>query len=176
MAESDRPAGETGAIVGRCPSCDGCGGFVEDNMTLYGIPGGHDWSEKCGTCDGTGVVTLLPPLTDEEREPGALRERAVRLLGSDSTALFGETAGPKKGPLNPLWFGYALGVILLALAAIQPLAALWWWAVFGMSKPVGVAHTFTPFFLFGIGSGLVMVCAAPGSPRQSGSRGSQDAR
>lgn len=41
----------------RCPACWGDGGFKEDSMVLYGIPGGEDWCSPCPTCNPKGRRT-----------------------------------------------------------------------------------------------------------------------
>jgi activating signal cointegrator 1 len=35
----------------RCPACWGAGGFKADTTSLYGIPGGEDWSHPCDLCN-----------------------------------------------------------------------------------------------------------------------------
>ena len=41
----------------RCPACRGDGGFQEDSMVLYGVPGGSDWADPCPTCNPEGRRT-----------------------------------------------------------------------------------------------------------------------
>jgi activating signal cointegrator 1 len=41
----------------RCPWCWGDGGFQEDSMILYGVPGGSDWSDPCPVCNPRGRRT-----------------------------------------------------------------------------------------------------------------------
>jgi hypothetical protein len=45
-----------------------------------------------------------------------------------------------------------IGVILLALAPLIALIGIWWWAIFGLPEPVGIALvvTATTFALAGI--------------------------
>lgn len=76
--------------------------------------------------------------------------------------------------MNVFWLGHRLGIALLALTAIEPLGALWWWALFGMSKEVATAHIFTPFVLFGAGCGLVIACDSPGPFRVPDSSSSSE--
>lgn len=46
-----------------CAECGGVGGVLVDSMTLYGIPGGHDWG-RCSRCEGRGIEPL--PKTDDQ--------------------------------------------------------------------------------------------------------------
>ncbi len=41
----------------RCPYCWGAGGFQEDSMILYGVPGGSGWSDPCPVCNPGGRRT-----------------------------------------------------------------------------------------------------------------------
>lgn len=41
----------------RCPRCWGDGGFQEDSMILYGVPGGMGWGDPCPTCNPSGRRT-----------------------------------------------------------------------------------------------------------------------
>lgn len=52
---------------------------------------------------------------------------------------------------------YIFGVVLIVLTVLLPLVGLWWWALFGMTKPVGAAVIFTPFITFGAGSALIIL-------------------
>lgn len=36
-----------------------------------------------------------------------------------------------------------LGKVLLALAIVETLGAVWWWALVGMSRDMGIAHGVT---------------------------------
>lgn len=42
-------------VTDRCPWCWGDGGFTEDSMVLYGVPGGSDWADPCPVCNPGGA-------------------------------------------------------------------------------------------------------------------------
>lgn len=44
-----------------------------------------------------------------------------------------------------------IGLTLIALAAIWGLAAMWWWALAGLSEPIGIATGFTTLALAMVG-------------------------
>ena len=52
-----------------------------------------------------------------------------------------------------------IAVALLALSAVIVLVALWWWAIAGMSQPIGVASVMTATVL-GCAGAFLMVAQA----------------
>lgn len=57
----------------------------------------------------------------------------------------------------PIW----LGVLLVLLAVACLLGPFWWWALFGLSDPVGRAWACTGLALFVAGIAAICVKVAP---------------
>jgi hypothetical protein len=57
-----------------------------------------------------------------------------------------------------------VGVFLMAVATLCGLGAIWWWALRGMTGPVGIAITVTVATVDTVGFFFVMIGTAPGQP------------